>query len=218
MASKAAIWNLAVSHLLGTSTITSTTPVDTNEKRVCNSFYEQALKTTLEDHDWRFASKEITLSLESGTPPGTWAYHYAYPTDCIVPREIVVPRIANRPVVAGAGYYPESEQPYAPRPIAYEVWLNEAEDSKVIATDQKDACLRYTVYISSVESLLPETFVLALSYKLAYFICLGLTGNPELKQSMQADYLMAMNLAKSVNSAHSYKDPHYEADWVRARG
>lgn len=218
MSSRASIWNMAVGHLMGTSDIQSTTPVDTTEKHYCNKFYDNARETLLQAHDWRFASIVVSLTQESGDPPGDWAYHYTYPTDAAQLREILDLRVANRPVVAGEGYYPELEGvQYRARPIAYEVYLNAAGDRRRIATDLESARARYTKRITT-ETLFPETFALALSYCLAHRIALPLTGNPEMKQDMKREYYQALSMAMTADSGDQQRDQNLDADWIRARG
>ena len=217
MASKAGIWNMAVGQLLGTSDIQSTTTIDTSEKHYCNKFYDTCRKQLLEVHDWRFANKILTLSLLSGTPPVNWGYQYAYPTDCVQIRQVVVPKLVQRPILAGEGFYPESESLfYKPYPVPYEVMLTENDDGRRILTDQKDAQLQYTAFIDN-EAIYPESFAWAVSWKLAQAIALPLTGNPELTDYAQRKQLESMTQAMASDSYSQHIDPHVDADWTRTR-
>ena len=66
--------------MIGANTITSFSD-DSTEANVCNTVYEDILKSSLTRHRWRFATEQKQLSLLTATPTGRYAYAYQLPTD-----------------------------------------------------------------------------------------------------------------------------------------
>jgi len=65
--------------MIGANTITSFSD-DSTEATVCNTVYEDILKSALTRHRWRFATEQKQLSLLSSAPTGRYAYAYQLPT------------------------------------------------------------------------------------------------------------------------------------------
>ena len=66
--------------MIGANTITSFSD-DSTEANVCNTVYEDILKSSLTRHRWRFATEQQQLSLLTATPTGRYAYAYQLPTN-----------------------------------------------------------------------------------------------------------------------------------------
>ena len=66
--------------MIGANTITSFSD-DSTEANVCNTVYEDILKSSLTRYRWRFATEQKQLSLLTATPTGRYAYAYQLPTD-----------------------------------------------------------------------------------------------------------------------------------------
>ena len=66
--------------MIGANTITSFSD-DSTEANVCNTVYEDILKSSLTRHRWRFATEQKQLSLLTAEPTGRYAYAYQLPTD-----------------------------------------------------------------------------------------------------------------------------------------
>ena len=65
--------------MIGANTITSFSD-DSTEANVCNTVYEDILKSALTRHRWRFATEQQQLSLLTAAPTGRYAYAYQLPT------------------------------------------------------------------------------------------------------------------------------------------
>lgn len=65
--------------MIGANTITSFSD-DSTEANVCNTVYEDILKSALTRHRWRFATEQKQLSLLTAEPTGRYAYAYQLPT------------------------------------------------------------------------------------------------------------------------------------------
>ena len=65
--------------MIGANTITSFSD-DSTEATVCNTVYEDILKSALTRHRWRFATEQQQLSLLTAAPTGRYAYAYQLPT------------------------------------------------------------------------------------------------------------------------------------------
>ena len=66
--------------MIGANTITSFSD-DSTEANVCNTVYEDIVKSSLTRHRWRFATEQQQLSLLTATPTGRYAYAYQLPTN-----------------------------------------------------------------------------------------------------------------------------------------
>jgi len=65
--------------MIGANTITSFSDNST-EANVCNTVYEDIVKSSLTRHRWRFATEQQQLSLLANAPTGRYAYAYQLPT------------------------------------------------------------------------------------------------------------------------------------------
>ncbi len=155
-----------------------------NERKYCSANYDNALETVLEDHDWGFASKYEDLALlkestDDNPPPLPWLYEYDYPSDCIKAREIQ--KLSDA----------EDE-------IPFRLDLDDDGTGKVIHTDREDAKLRYTKRLVSCTLFSPKA-IKALGLELASRIVIPLTGNLELKQTIDNLYEVALSNAEASN-------------------
>lgn len=84
MASEVSICNLALSHLGDEATVTSIDPAEGSQQAEhCATFYPIARNTVLESHHWGFATRRMALVGLDVEPPGSWAYVYQYPNNCL---------------------------------------------------------------------------------------------------------------------------------------
>lgn len=90
MSTKPKIFNLALSALLLARQVSDTeTDIVSNEVRVLNQFYDDALTSTLQELDLDRLSESIPLELVEELEDGPWRYAYKYPTRCAFLRRIV---------------------------------------------------------------------------------------------------------------------------------
>jgi len=81
MTTDADIANMALARLGTRATIASLTENST-EARVINTWYATVRDALLGQIDWSFGRVRRVLA-SSGTPPATWSYSYAYPSDAL---------------------------------------------------------------------------------------------------------------------------------------
>jgi len=201
MASKTEIANMAISHLGIGKEIANVDTEKSQEARACRSFYESAKKITLSDLDWNFASTFATLGLVEEDPTTEYRYSYQYPTDCLRLRRIL------------SGSRQDTQQSRIPYRIVVE------GGTRKIYTDQDSAVVEYTTDITDA-SIFDSEFAMALSYRLAAFICSRLTAGDDfrIKAEMLQHYQMEIGFAKKKNMNEVQHDRHNESDLIRSRG
>lgn len=171
-------------------------PEDSEEARACYQFFDQARKTTLEAVDWKFASREKTLSL-TGTPPAKWGYQYAYPADCLMPREIV------KSTRSGDS-------------IPFDTSLSDDELTRIILTDSENASLRYTRDLSNTE-LWPTIASEVLCWRLGMLIAVPITRSTDMQKVCERGFQLALGDAKTVLANLPRKDKKRRARWIEGR-
>jgi hypothetical protein len=197
MASEVDICNLALAYIGGGAISSLNNPV-TKEQKLCKLFYEFARNSVLEDNDWGFARKQLTLALLPETY-GAWSYAYQYPSDCIVAREIY--DSTNKPG--------ESE-------VEFEVVTNSDKNKQVILTNQAEAILVYTAKVTD-PNLFSSMFIDALSLRMAATLAIPLKGKEATKQSALVDYGRAINRAQVNNRNQKYNLASTESSFSKAR-
>ena len=134
MASEVDICNLALGYLGDSGSVTSISPPDGSmQAGQCARFYPMARNTLLEMRHWGFASRRAALSLLSVTPPSSWSYAYALPSDMLSAIAVVDPTATDDALESGH---------YVPQPYKIEIL---STGTKVLYTNQENAVLRYTV-------------------------------------------------------------------------
>lgn len=179
MSSKMDIWNTALSHL-GISKEVASVDESSAEAKACRRFYDTTIKAVLKDYSWPFASKIATLNLITANPNDEWAYSYRYPSDCLFFRRIL------------SGNRNDTEL----TKIVYAI--SQDASGLVIYTDAVTAQGEYTVNITD-ESYFASDFVLAVSYRLAYYMAARLTaGDPfKLGPAAMQNYMIELSRAKA---------------------
>lgn len=200
MASKTDISNMALGHIGVSKTISNVDTDSSKEARAIRTYYEVALQDTLSDLDWPFARSFKTLTLVEEDPTDEWAYSYSYPSDAVKIRKIY------------SGVRNDTRDSRVP----FNIYTGAA--SKLIYTDQASAKVKYTKEISDT-SLFDPTFVLAFSYKLAYYVIPTLSGGDpfKMKREIANDYELHIDRAERnvLNEEQADKEP--ESSLIRAR-
>ena len=193
MASKVQICNLALSRI-GARRIQSLSD-SIKEARECTAHYDFARDAVLEDHDWTFARKRLTLALLSDTYSG-WEYAYQYPSDCVIARHIYNDTGAD----TGTSYDIDSDRYEPLGKTEFEIVSSEDKDYRVILTNKEDAELRYTARVTDA-NLYSAKFVSALAFRLAAELAIPIRSDSKLAQSVMKSYINELNWAKvSKNS------------------
>lgn len=172
MASVSDICNLALSHL-GDEAIVADINETSATADYCRKFYPIARDLVLEEHSWNFATTRADLALLATTPPPTWAYTYARPSDAISIISIHQPGstagvLTSFPLgVSGVSLAETS----ATDDNEMEEYTQEILDdgSQVIYTNIPNAIVRYVVQVTDTTKYTPM-FVMALSRLLASFL------------------------------------------------
>lgn len=194
------ICNMALGRLRARNKVTTVfpSPEATEEARQCHVYYHPARQAALEAHDWSFASNEASLALYAGDEtPERWLYQYAFPSGCLVPREIVKGD-------------PDEDA------IPYQVALSSDQTTHLILTDQKDAVLRFTRDIEN-PTLFTPGFVQALSWALAVDLAMPITGKSEIMDDCSKAYQRALSSAETYASDQVTNRSGRHAAWHRGR-
>jgi hypothetical protein len=141
--------NLALSQIGLTARIKSLDPtVDTSDEAArCAEFFGVATDTVLEAKQWGFATKRVAAAALSSSPSSTASYAYGVPGDCLKPVNVFLPGASD-----------DSN----PQDFDYE---QDADGSKIVLTNVKDATLRYTARNRDVRTW-PANFKMAVAWYL----------------------------------------------------
>lgn len=196
------IANYSISHLGIGKTISSLTE-NTREAKVCNLFYDEALKVTLRKLNPPWARKRRSLSLVTTDPTTEWGYEYIYPTDCVNFLRIE------------SGLRNETLN----TKIKFQIFQNESgvTGDKVIRTDQSSAVGIYTKF-DQTTSHYPSDFAIALSYILASMIAPQITkGGGNLRNNMLKFFQLWGDEAWASALNEEQPDEQPDSDYVSVR-
>lgn len=189
MYDKVMIWNMALSRLKSSEQVSSDTDV-TPTANWCRLWYDHCLDTVLRDFDWPFASRRVALA-DVGSPSTNWEYAYAYPSDCVKVRALVVEGDRN---------------PKPPDRYQYEIANNGS--MRIIQTDTEIAELLYTARITDT-TLFDPHFVSALVANLACELAMPVTGKAEYADRARQYYMVALDqaIARAMNEVEQGPEP-----------
>lgn len=208
MAADVDICNLALSYLGDEALVASINPPDgTAQAGHCARFYPIARDQVLEMHTWGFATVRVALAYYAATPPSTWLYAYAAPTEVLNYLEILDPLAVddysyNVPLEASLQGSVQSVNAlgrslYTPQPFVVET---DANGNDVIYTNQKDAVLRYTKVVTDTTVFSPlaiEAIARRMAAMLAGPLLKGDSGRAEAKAQLG---LFQVAMEKAVES------------------
>jgi len=199
MASKVQIAKLALQHIGDKYDITSLSEA-TPEAEQVNLVFDDVRDMTLRAHPWKFAVKYSSPAALVAGPPDVvnWTYAFTYPADCLKVLNIVNPLGRDK------------------KPVPFEI-ANDASDNKVIMANEEEPTLRYIKQETDSEKYDP-LFVMALSYRIAQYIAIPITGDRGMMNDMKqlADEEIGKAAMESANEgieAAQTRDP----DWITAR-
>lgn len=194
------IANMAISHLGVGKPIANLDEDNTEESRSCRTFFTVALKATLRDFGWPFATRYVELSLVGENPNSEYAYSYRYPADCASALKILS-GIRNEDKDSEIHYMVTSD-----------------DTGKLIYTDQDDACLKYTAKIEN-PTLFDADFELAFSYRLAALVCPRVTRGDvrKTKRDMMELYNFELLTARANALNEQTYEPEPTTESIKAR-
>jgi hypothetical protein len=153
----------------------------------------------LEDHNWNFARKRVTLATHSEDPPeNQWTYRYEYPSDCVKARLIANP----------LGWSDDA--------VPFEVETTADGAEKTILTDMAEAVLVYT-FDQTNPVMFSSRFIDALSWRIAYHLAFPLTGKQEIETKAMQVYNAIIRQATGSNAGEGHERGPREAESIRAR-
>jgi len=191
------ICNMALSHL-GVSTYIAQMNERSKEANVCRLFFDAVRDTALEAFDWSFARRYVNLALSNEQAPN-WQYAYAYPSDCVKPRRIVIPGRRN---------------PRADQRIPFEVAT--IDGKRFILTDVEDAQLAYTMRVTD-PNLFSASFVDVMSALLASRIAMPLSVSTTIARQAAQVAADALDNAVASDAGTGQEDPPQESEFISAR-
>jgi hypothetical protein len=154
------------------------------EADACAQHYDDCLNTLLQEHEWSFAKKRVSLALLATNDRSTeWQYAYALPSDVGVPGTLVYATVAP-PVGV---YYP---WPYDfPRPPFY--LTDFVLDGTTIYTNLENAVYEYSSN-DPEESQWPAMFRRALVLDLASRLSITILND----RAMKGDFIQQYEASK----------------------
>lgn len=237
MTSEVDVANMALDAIGARYSITSLYPPQPAPNAVpASRHYQPKIDALHRAAHWNFARKQATLSLlkaaqgtpenPSGTslplPPVPWQYEYAYPSDCLLARNLVAnPQNAsasNQPILAG-GTYLTPQWPYVP---GYKFIVGVDTDAggnqiKVILTDLEFAELVYTARIRNPDLWDPQ-FLTAATETLGAFLIPPISGDGELLKLKIQTASGIITQARVADGNEGQTSIDYVPDWMTKRG
>lgn len=223
MASSIDICNQALSHLGDSATVASIDPPEGSaQAEHCARFYPMALAALLEMHPWSFSARRITLAAVTNPSTG-WAYAYAEPSDALNLISVLAPDATDD--YSSRTQTTSSNDPnlrntiggvYTPQDFATEV---DSAGSNIILTNQADAVLRYTSYVTDTSKFSPlfvECLGWLLASKLAGPILKGESGM-NAAQACTKTFLYWFNKATDSDASQRRVVPRHQVSWMNQR-
>lgn len=170
------------------------------EARVCNLHYDDAVKHVLAQHPWPFAQKRFALALIEERPNTEWLFRYALPVDCIEPTYIEG-AARNLPVDMRPRFILESD---------------DTADRTTLLSDEPNPVLKYTSSLIS-PGVFPIYFEMAVVWVLADLICFPLSVKEELAQRVvkMAEFAVMRAMAHASNQGQADEELPSEFETVR---
>jgi hypothetical protein len=197
---KTEICNLALSHLGVGLTLADVETENSESAQVCRTFFDTTRDIVLKDFSWTFATKFLDLVLIEEDPTSEYGYSFRYPNDCLKIRKIL------------SGIRNDSRQSR----IHYKI--GQDADGKLIYCDEKEPCIEYTMRNDDYSEY-PVDFAMALSFRLAYYICPRLTDSDafEYKKQLLQDYQIELSSAHSNDRGEEQPEELPYSEFERAR-
>ena len=194
------ICNFALLHLGQTKRIANLTTEQSKEAQIFRSFYETVRDLVLRDHIWPFATKISALALVQEDPNDEWSYSYRYPSDALMIRR-VLSGVRNDARNTRTSYK-----------------ISKDAQGLLLLCDLEEAQIEYTEMVTDV-SFFPDDFVMALSYRLAYYAAPSITnGDPfQMQGRMMQMYQGEMSRATANGFNEEQPDELPESEFIRFR-
>lgn len=180
---------------------------DSEAARACARSFPLAMACLMREHAWSWAQGSAMLAASAETVPG-YAYVFHYP-DAAATLHAVTPEgidLFSQPVQT----WPDFASRYP-----YRIVAAASGESKLIATNLSPALAHYTRAITN-PTVTDPLFQDALAWRLAKELVLGLRASPQLAQSAESEYQIALSKAVAANDNEARKAETYYPDDIRA--
>ena len=221
--SQIAIANMALD-VIGTRSTIASLAEGSNEANAIARHWDNAADSVLRAAHWNFAKKQLALTLlqdgtNGGTVPVPWLYEYAYPSDCVLFRQIM-PMMQVEPLSSpGVPGQPAPLVAYGPPPrftVMTDQDINQ-NPITVVCTDQPQATAIYT-FRNTNTAMWDPLFVQAFAAYLGARVCLALTGDKNTaRMALQEAQAYAVD-AQRQNGNEGITVIDTVPDWMRVRG
>ena len=173
------------------------------EANNCKTVFWDCVESTLQAHNWSFATSQEELAPLSENYQG-WDYAYRYPVDCLRIIALVDPNICED------WHYPINFSEYT-------VQLSLKGDSRVLLSSHDRVILKYTRFIKNI-SVYSAAFKRTLVWQLTVALGRQLKGaaSNEVAAYEQA-YRIELSKARSIDSSESIIKPIRENKYRRGR-
>ena len=200
MSTKTDLCNIALANLGETIQISD---IDTDKgasAKKCRQFLDLSIRGALSDFPWSFARGVVDLAILADQSSDLYEYIYAYPSDCLEPRSIIIP---NTPIGLYYRYYPyffsgssgiETAPPEFLRPN-FEKGLSADGKVRTIMTNYEGAQLLYTKDVKDQLQLWPSTFFEAVAWRLTAYLAMPVAQSPSLAESARNQFNMLISMA-----------------------
>lgn len=222
-ASQVQIANMALDVIGTRSTIASLTEGSAEANAIARH-WDNAVDAMLRAAHWNFARKQIPLTLlrdatQGQTVPAPWLYEYAYPSDCVLLRQLM-PMIQVSPVspVTLTGT-PSAVSAYGPPPkfqLGTDTDFN-GNPVNVVLTNQPQAIGIYT-FRNANTAMWDSLFVQGMSAYLGARVCLALTGDKTTQRIALQEAQAYAEDAKAKNGNEGITVIDVVPDYIRVRG
>ena len=197
------ICNMALAEIRADARVTDVSDATdgSTEATMCRLYLDTAVRSVFEEYDWRWVSRVRTLATHGDAAAPGYSYRYQLPSDCLVPREILIATRARNM-----------------DPIPFELELDEDGNEHTLLCDTANAQLRYTtdLFTESVEQW-PGNFREAVKFKLARELALSVKKEGRTAEAMQQLYTLALEKSGYINQTGRYAGKPQVPASLRAR-
>lgn len=224
------ICNMALSHVgRSTKPIQNLATDPSVEARMCNQWYDQCRRETLEVMDWSFARRRAGdatssssssipgLAADNDVPPSEWAYRYQLPPDMLTFLVIWNPFMGQ---AVPNGNFPigfwNSFLGDVTNAVPYALELSLDGSRMTLLTNQQQTVILYTADVQNTALFSPQ-FINALSHLIAAKIAYPIAGKMTVAQEEAKQFVASLSTAASNDASQGRPQPPRDGYAVRSR-
>jgi hypothetical protein len=217
------IANMALD-VIGTRSSIQSLSEGSNEANAISRHVDNAIDAMLRACHWNFARKQVPLTLlqdatNGGTVQAPFLYEYAYPSDCVLMRQIM-PMIQTQQLEPSIGTGATAGVVAYGQPVRFitgtDLDIN-GNPIEVILTNQPQAIGVYT-FRNTNTAMWDSLFVQGFAAYLGARVCLTLTGDKNTQRiALQEAQQYALD-AQRMNGNEGLTVIDFVPDWMRVRG